>query len=223
MFDGTHLCGITRAIVVRRSLGCLVELLEATKGGNTRPHFTLLVNADVTGKAEFTSVLESSMEIVVSLYQSLYGVPVTLVKLLCSTDNHIWTTSGEASVVVEELPSAITEAMLTRSACKHIRIAKCSSSGLQLSWSQLRKTWNNHSAAKFSPPTNSKWEDVVFTMFLTSKKNSQRKVFMKNDNYGYMADWHLSLRNVGIKAVIFHDLPLRCYLMIRKEKDGDVG
>ena len=120
-------------------------------------------------------------------------------------------------------PSAITEAMLTRSACKHICIAKCSSSGLLLSWSQLWKTWNDPSAAKFSPAKNSKWEDVVFTMLLTSEKDSQRKVFMKNDNYGYMADWHLSLRNVGIKAVIFHDLALRCYLMFRKEKDGGVG
>ena len=198
VFDGTYLYGNTRAIVVRHSLGCLVELLEATKRGNSRPHFTLLVNAGVTGKAEFPSVLQSSMEIVLPLYQSLYGVPVTSVKLLCSTDNHISTASGEASVVVGELPSAITETMLTRPTCKHIHIAKSSSSGLQLSCSQP-------SAGKLSPPTNSKWEDVVFTTFLTSKKDPQRKVFMKNDNYGYMADWHLSLRNVGIKAVIFHD------------------
>ena len=205
VFDGTHLCGITRAIVVRRSLGCLVELLEATKGGNTRPHFTLLVNAGVTGKADFTSVLESSMEIVVSLYQSLYGVPVTLVKLLYSTDNRIWTASGEASVVVGELPPAIIETMLTGPTCKHIYIAKSSSSGLHLSWSQLWNTWNDPSAGTLSPPTNSKWEDVVFTTFLTSKKDPQRNIFVKKDNYSYMADWHLSLHNVGIKAVVFHD------------------
>ena len=204
VFDGTYLYGNTRAIVVRRSLGCLVELLETTKGGNTLPHFTLLVNADVTGKAEFTSVLESSMEIVVSLYQSLYGVPVTLVKFLPSTDNHIRTTSGEASAVVGDLPSAITEAIITGSTNKYIHIAKSSSSGLHLSWSQLWKTWNDPSAGKLSPPTN-KWEDVVFTTFLTSKKDPQRKVFMKKDNYNYMAVWHLSLRKVGIKAVVFHD------------------
>ena len=205
VFDGTYLYGNTRAIVVRRSLGCLVELLEATKGGNFRPHFTLLVNARVNRKEDISSVLESSMEIVVPLYQSLYGVPVTSVKFLCSTDNHISTVPGEASVVVKELPSAITEAMLTGPTCKHIRIAKCSSSGLQLSWSQLWKTWIDPLAEKLSPPTNSKWEDVVFTTFLTSKKDPQRKVFVKNENYGYMADWHLSLRNVGIKAVVFHD------------------
>ena len=205
VFDGTHLCGNTRAIVVRRSLGCLVELLEATKGGNTRPHFTLLVNAGVTGRAEFTSVLESSMEIVVSLYHSLYSVPFTSVKLFCSTDNHMSKAPRVASVVVEELPSAITEAMLTRSTCKHIHIAKCSSSGLQLSWSQLWKTWNDPSAEKTSPSTNSTGEDVVFTTFLTSKKDPQRRSFVKNNNYGYMAGWHVSLRKVGIKAVVFHD------------------
>ena len=204
VFDGTHLYGNTRAIVVRRSLGCLVELLEATKGGNTRPHFTLLVNAGVTGRAEFTSVLESSMEIVVPLYQSLYGVSVTLVKL-CSTDIHISTALEEASVGVGELTPAITEAMLTRPMYKYIHITKSSSSRFQLSWAQLWKTWNDPSAGKFSPPTNSTGEDVVFTTFLTSKMDPQRNVFMKNDNYGYMADWHLSLRDVGIKAVVFHD------------------
>ena len=55
------------------------------------------------------------------------------------------------------------------------------------------------------PKINSKWEDVVFTTFLTSKKDPHRNVFMKNDNYSYMADWHLSLRDVGIKAIMFHD------------------
>ncbi|KAI0224315.1 hypothetical protein LSAT2_024670 [Lamellibrachia satsuma] len=207
VFDGTYLYGNTRAIVVRRSLGCLVELLETTKGGKTRPHFTLLVNADVTatGKAEFTSVLESSMEIVVSLYHSLYIVPFTSVKLFCSTDNHMSKAPREASVVVEELPSAITEAMLTRSTCKHIHVAKCSSSGLQLSWSQLWKTWNDPSAEKTSTSTNSTGEDVVFTTFLTSKMDPQRISFVKNNDYGYMAGWHVSLREVGIKAVVFHD------------------
>ena len=205
VFDGTYLYGNTRAIVFRRSLGCLVKLLETTKGGNSPPHFTLLVNAGVTGKAEFTSVLESSMEIVVSLYQSLYGVPFTLVKLLCSTDNRISKAPGEASVVVGELPSAIAEAIITGPTYKHIHIAKSSSSGCHLSWSQLWKTWKDPLAGKLSPLTNSKWEDIVFTTFLTSKKDPQRNVFVKKDNYSYMADWHWSLRNVGIKAVVFHD------------------
>ncbi|KAI0235269.1 hypothetical protein LSAT2_014226, partial [Lamellibrachia satsuma] len=90
--------------------------------------------------------------------------------------------------------------------CRHIHIAKSSSSGHPHSWSQLWKTQNDPSAGKLSPPTKSKWEDVVFTTFLASKKDPQRKVFMKNNNYSYMADWHLSLRYVGIKAVIFHDI-----------------
>ena len=205
VFDGTHLYGNTRPIVVRRSLVCLVELLETTKRRNTPPHSTLLVNAGVIGKAEFPSALESSMEIVVPLYQSLYGVSVTLVKLLCSTDIHISTALEEASVVDGELTSAITEAMLTRPMYKYIHITKSSSSRFQLSWAQLWKTWNDPSAGKLSPPTNSTGEVVVFTTFLTSKKDPQRKVFMKNNNYSNMADWHLSLRNVGIKAVIFHD------------------
>ena len=50
-----------------------------------------------------------------------------------------------------------------------------------------------------------KKSNVVFTSYFTSTEDSQRNRRIKPNKFQYMKDWVLSLKGLGMEAVIFHD------------------
>ena len=50
-----------------------------------------------------------------------------------------------------------------------------------------------------------KERNVVFTSYFTSTEDSQRHRRIKPDKFEYMKEWTLSLRNLRMEAVVFHD------------------
>ena len=77
LFVGADLCrpGVSRGACVRLSVGCLVGLLEATKAtAASRPHFTLLTHVDGGRHDGFVAVMETSLEIILHVYRSIYDI-----------------------------------------------------------------------------------------------------------------------------------------------------
>ena len=54
-------------------------------------------------------------------------------------------------------------------------------------------------------PRNHKEKNVVFTSYFTSMKDSQRNLHIKPNKFEYMRDWTLSLKELRMEAVVFHD------------------
>ena len=48
-------------------------------------------------------------------------------------------------------------------------------------------------------------KNVVFTSYFTSTEDSQRNHHIKPNKFQYMKDWTLSIKELGMQAVIFHD------------------
>ena len=48
-------------------------------------------------------------------------------------------------------------------------------------------------------------KSVVFTSYFTSTEDSQRKRHVKPNKFQYMKEWTLSLKKLGMEAVVFHD------------------
>lgn len=217
VFVGTALHGSgSPSAFVRHSLGCLSTLLEATRRDNPALHFTLVVKApDAVSEMRcgnenvgFASVMESSMAVVLRLSWSLYGTIVKCVKLSPDISVQISTVSPEASLVVKEVVSTIVDSMQRRPWCEDIHIVDAAGNSAftdryLMMWSRL-PSWT---APSDSPAERvaAEGEDVVFSTYLTSKKDPQRRVFVKENNYNYVSDWYLSMRDIGIKAVVFHD------------------
>ena len=226
-----------RTAFVRHSLQCLSSLLEETKLHNPRPVYTLVSKAyDAIGNnanVKFDSVMDSAMEIVLRMYGSLYNTPVIKVQLSPGIDKHISKTLSSVSPITEEVTSSIVDAMQKRSWCDDMDVVDGVDHYTGLSgqhpapWTRLL-SWN---APDLSTPATSagEGEDVVLTTYLTSKRDPQRKVFVARDKYTYVAGWHLSMRDIGIKGVVFHDglsSEFRCVcfharrLVHRVRKDG---
>ena len=77
LFVGADLCrpGVSRGACVRLSVGCLVGLLEATKAtAASRPHFTLLTHVNGARQDAFVAVMETSLEIILHVYRSIYDI-----------------------------------------------------------------------------------------------------------------------------------------------------
>ena len=217
VFVGTALHGSgSPSAFVRHSLGCLSSLLEATRRDNPGLHFTLVVKApDAVSETRcgnenvgFESVMESSMAVVLRLSWSLYGTLVKCVKLSPDISVQISTVSPEASLVVKEVVSTIADSMQRRPWCEDIHIVDAAGNSAfadryLMIWSRL-PSWT---APSDSPAERvaAEGENVVFSTYLTSKKDPQRRVFVKENNYNYVSDWYLSMRDIGIKAVVFHD------------------
>ena len=66
-----------------------------------------------------------------------------------------------------------------------------------LSWA---KSYLNQKTDKKSAKKN-----VIFTSYFTSTEDSQRNRHIKPNKFQYMKDWTLSLKELGMEAVIFHD------------------
>lgn len=56
-----------------------------------------------------------------------------------------------------------------------------------------------------SPRKGGEENDIVFTSYFTSTEDSQRNRRMKPNRFEYMKVWTLSLRQLKMKAVVFHD------------------
>ena len=194
--------GSSRVALVRHSLLCLSSLLEATKLDDPRPIFTLIVNDHdaLSGDAKFAfdSVMDSAMEAVLQMYWSLYSTPVINVKL--SPEG-----GSQLSPIVEAVTESIVGAMQKRSWCEDIAVYNLwrLSPTYLASWVRLL-SWE---APTHSPKATlaAEEEDFVFTTYLTSKKDPQREIFIAKDNYSYVMEWHQSMRDIGVKAVVFHD------------------
>ena len=48
-------------------------------------------------------------------------------------------------------------------------------------------------------------ENYIFTTYFTSRPDPQRGKTQKQDNLGYILNWFITVKYLGIKAVIFHD------------------
>ena len=202
-----------RTAFVRHSLQCLSSLLEGTKLQNPRPVYALVSKAyDAIGNnanVTFDSVMDSAMENVLRVYGSLYNTPLIKVQLSPDIDKHISTTSSSISPIVEEFTSLIVDALQKTYWCGDMDVVDGVGHYTGLSgqhptrWTRFL-SWNppDHSTADTSAGEG---EDVVLTTYLTSKKDPQRKRFVARDEYTYVAGWHLSMRDLGIKGVVFHD------------------
>ena len=194
--------GSTRVAFVRHSLLCLSSLLEATKLDDPRPIFTLVVNDRdaLSGDAEFTfdSVMDTAMESELRMYWSLHSTPVINVKLSPEVGSQLLP-------IVDEVAESIVGAMQKRSWCEDTDGVNGVVDNLwrMSPWIRLL-SWNapTHSP---KPTPEAEEEDFVFSTYLTSKRDPQREIFTAKDNYGYVMEWHLSMRDVGVKAVVFHD------------------
>ena len=193
--------------IVRQSMQCLSALLEETRQHRPRPTFVHILNAyDAVAKQhsssandQFASVMDIVMERVLNMYWSLHNTPAIHVKLAPGVEREMSMASSGAPLV-EEVTSSIISAMQTP--CEDI--------------SNDPKSFRQPLRPKSQPPssnassrsprdTAADVEDIVLTTYLTSKKDPQRDVFVTGSEYSYVSKWHLSMRAVGIKGVVFHD------------------
>ena len=196
-----------RTAMVRQSVQCLSSLLEETREYRPRPIFVHILKAyDAVAKThsssandKFASVLDIAMESVLNMYWSLHNTPAIHVRLAPGVERQMSMASSDASLV-QEVISSITSAMQTR--CEDI-------SNDPKSLRQPRMPKSQLPASKASSlsltDTAAAVEDIVLTTYLTSKKDPQRGVFVSGNDYSYVSGWHLSIRDVGINGVVFHD------------------
>ena len=188
---------------VRHYLQCLSSLLEGMKLYNPRPIFTLVDKAHDAVELDrgithvkFNDVMDTAMDFMLYTYWSLYNMTMINMKLTPDIDNKLSIASSTASLFVDEISSSIVAAMQNRSRCedRHILDGVDKDEG--------PSQGNSHARAD-TPAAET--GDIVLTTYLTSKKDPQRRIFMPSSNYTYVSEWHLSMRDIGIKAVVFHD------------------
>lgn len=51
-----------------------------------------------------------------------------------------------------------------------------------------------------------KYDNVVLTCYMTSKKDPQRNIYMENNNYDYIKPWYESMLKCDLHGIIFYDL-----------------
>ena len=217
--------GSPRVALVRHSLLCLSTLLEATKRDAPPPTFTLVANdrdaLSGDAKLKFDSVMDTAMEAVLHMHRSLYSTTVINVKLSPGVGSQL-------SPIDEEVTESIVVAMQKGSWCedKHVvgdvvdNVRRLSNTYLApwvqfLSWKAPTQSPKATPAAEEEEEEEEEEEgeeeeeeeeeDVVFTTYLSSKVDPQRKIFIEKDTYGYVMEWHQSMRDIGVKAVVFHD------------------
>ena len=66
---------------------------------------------------------------------------------------------------------------------------------------QLSSAW----ARAYTRQAEGAGQAVVLTSYFTSARDSQRNVSVAPDRFQYMSEWLLSVRALGLRAVVFHD------------------
>ena len=65
--------------------------------------------------------------------------------------------------------------------------------------------WSESWAKSYLKEVDSKSEDVIFTSYFTSTEDSQRKRKKFPNRFQYMMEWYLTVKELRMKAVVFHD------------------
>lgn len=65
--------------------------------------------------------------------------------------------------------------------------------------------WSASWAKSYLKDRDSKSKDVIFTSYFTTTEDSQRKRKKFPNRFQYMMEWYLSVKELGMKAVVFHD------------------
>ena len=128
---------------------------------------------------------------------------------------------------IGDVVSAFSKALQLKTNCEVLDMGRCSfyeTNGRQLStavpdyqytWGVLNITdaqplergikWSVSWAKSYLKERDSKSEDVIFTSYFTTTEDSQRKRKKFPNRFQYMMEWYLTVKELRMKAVVFHD------------------
>jgi len=210
-----------------------ITVLEVVKSFSPCTQLTLLSKADIhhiTGEVG-ESMLQSwfsTFELMLSAYHHFHKFPISIFRVHSvfgpwdesvledyskmggnesyGMENKCWYVDDVMEVLIQNI-------ILSSKSCQLVSLDKCQSSNLENDEQHLEKvdrTWmwaHSHIYEKSRHGLHRKKSEknVVFTSYFTSSEDYQRKRFKSPDNFRYMQDFYLSLKEKQMKAVIFHD------------------
>ena len=216
---GSHMTGVVALLEELRSCANIVMI---SLGLGHDSHMTIQ-------QAHMTS-----FEAVLLAYHSLYGTPYTVVRtgpvygpwtnhslhllqLQRSVDSA--GASLNSSWFINDVTDVISSALDHQPLCDHLDLThppgdcgNCDVYQLNLSSPRqpvergLKKTlhWARAYQRQIELNRDSK-NDVILTSYFTSREDFQRKKTMSPNRVRYMLEWLESVRDLGMRAVVFHD------------------
>ena len=206
----------------RSQMTALVALLENLKCAE----FVLVSRSLRGGHMTVGQAHMTSLEAALLAYHEIYGTRYTILRTGAVygpwTDNSLSTFHStfdlpEDSWYINDMATAVYSALARGPFCTQLDLSPCLDeptvqdvhSLLNLSSRQpvekgLKKTlyWARAYQRKIS---GDKGNDIILTSYFTSSPDYQRTKSVSPNRARYMLDWLVSVRDRGLKAVVFHD------------------
>ena len=210
---GSHMTGFVSLL---EGLTC-AEFVMISQSLGTTPHHMTIQQAHMT-----------AFEAALLTYHNLYGTRYTIIRAgpvygpwtnhslsLVQSSTKMNESSLNSSSFISDVTDAITSALNSGPFCDQLDINWCASyadrhsSPLNLTSLQpvakgLRKTirWARDYLRQLQLKNKN---DIVLTSYFTSREDFQRKKSVSPNRARYMINWLVSVRDLGLTAVIFHD------------------
>ena len=211
---GSHMTGFVSLL---EGLTC-AEFVMISQLLGTTPHHMTIQQAHMT-----------SFEAALLTYHNLYGTRYTILRAgpvygpwtehslsLVKSSANINESSFHSSSFISDITDAITSALSNRPFCDQLDInwrdsdadSHINSSPLNLTSLQpvsrgIRKTirWARDYQRQLQLSKN----DVILTSYFTSREDFQRNKSVSPNRARYLFNWLVSVRDLGLTAVVFHD------------------
>ena len=210
-------------------MAALVTLLERLSCAE----FLLLSRSPGTGGHMTVSQAHmSSIETALTAYHNTHGIRYTILRTgpvygpwtqhalstLHSTPDLTAPLDGDSSWYINDLTSLVFSTLSQGPFCHHLDFTPCSQLPDQLHTPSLPLNLSSrlpvekglkralHWAKAYqSSVDDDQGDDVILTSYFTSSPDFQRNKSMSPDRSRYMLDWLVSVRDLGLSAVVFHD------------------